>query len=427
MIGNLDLIMIKLSLLTLVFNFGNFHPITPLSVVRWDEAAIFNLPTQPDPKVQTIVDNYLQDLGSQSLPRKKQGIWIQSDWAIFGDNQGKIPVSAASITKIATTLASVHTWDLEHQFLTKIYTSGKLINGVLDGDLIIEGDGDPLFVWEEAIALGNKLNELGIKEVKGNLIIVGDFTVNFAEDSLVSAQLFKQALNSTQWSNIIEEQYQNIVPLPPRPVLDIQGNITLKNSLPPHIKLLITHQSLTLEEILKLMNIYSNNKIAEKLALKIGGGQKVSEIASKLAQVPREEIQLINGSGLGVDNRISPRAACRMLIALGQLLEEKKMNLGDLFPVSEIDQKGTIEDRNIPLGVAVKTGTLATVSALAGVFYTKERQEVWFAIINHGSDIEFLRSQQDILLQNLAKHWSLTSLTPKNSQGSYFGDPSRNL
>jgi len=40
---------------------------------------------------------------------------------------------------------------------------------VLQGDLIITGSGDPFLVWEEVIALGNSLNQLGIKRVTGNL------------------------------------------------------------------------------------------------------------------------------------------------------------------------------------------------------------------------------------------------------------------
>jgi D-alanyl-D-alanine carboxypeptidase/D-alanyl-D-alanine-endopeptidase (penicillin-binding protein 4) len=175
------------------------------------------------------------------------------------------------------------------------------------------------------------------------------------------------------------------------------------------------------------MNVYSNNKIAEILAKKIGGGQKVAEITAELAKVSPREIQLINGSGLGVDNRISPRASCKMLMALSQQLEGKNISIADLFPVSNFGRQGTIEDRNIPSGLAVKTGTLATVSALAGVFPTQQRGNVCFAIINYGNNIEKMRQKQDILLQNLAQHWQIESLKPLSENSSYFGDPERNL
>jgi D-alanyl-D-alanine carboxypeptidase/D-alanyl-D-alanine-endopeptidase (penicillin-binding protein 4) len=398
-----------------------------IPVINWHEASIFQLPTQSEPEVKTIVNQYLQNLARQGLSSSKQGIWIQSDWAILADNQGKIPAPAASITKIATTLAAIDKWGLAYRFLTKVYASGEVNNGVLDGDLVIVAGGDPLFVWEEAIAMGNRLQELGINKVTGDLLIVGDWQMNYKQDSFISAQLLREGLNSRNWSATVEEQYQTIKPPLPRPTVKIEGNTIIKAQLPQDAQLLFTHQSLSLEEILKLMNVYSNNEIAESLATQIGGGKKVAQVAAKLGIVPEAEIILINGSGLGVDNRISPRAACRMLIALERQLEDTGITIADLFPVAGFEQKGTIEDRHIPYGVPVKTGTLNTVSALAGVIPTQEREKVWFAIINYGSNIEGLRKQQDILLNNLANHWQFQALLPQSKTSSYFGDPNRNL
>lgn len=406
----------------------NTHQVpSAIPVINWHEASIFQLPTENDPQVQAIVDQYLQDLARQGLPTDKQGIWIQSDWAILADNQGKIPVPAASITKVATTIASIDKWGLDYRFLTKVYGVGEIKNGVLNGDLIVLAGGDPLFVWEEAIALGNRLQELGISKVTGDLLIVGDWQMNFQEDNFLSAQLLRQALNSENWTPEIERQYQTIKPSISRPKVRIEGNTIINAQLPQNAPLILTHQSLSLEEIIKLMNVYSNNKIAESLGNQIGGGEKVAQVAAKLALVPQDEILLINGSGLGVDNRISPRAACRMFIALEQQLEGSGINIADLFPVSGVDNEGTLEYRSIPYGLPVKTGTLNTVSALAGVISTQERQEVRFAIINYGSDIEGLRKKQDILLNNLAQHWQFNSLLPETKANSYFGDPNRNL
>ncbi len=46
-----------------------------------------------------------------------------------------------------------------------------------------------------------------------------------------------------------------------------------------------------------------------------------------------------------------------------------------------------VVNRSIALGTTIKTGTLNTVSALAGVIPARDRGQVWFAIINHGNDI----------------------------------------
>lgn len=410
--------------------FAFLFPSSPapfLPVIPWHEASIFQIPIDQDPQVQVIVEEYLQTLARQGLDTQRQGIWIQSDWAILTNNQGKVPAPAASLSKIATTIASINTWGLDHRFLTKIYTAGQINNGILEGDLIIEDGGDPLFVWEEGIVLGNKLQQLGINQVKGSLIVVGDWQMNFEENPLKSGEMFKQSLDSKKWSKTIEKQYQEMKNKPARSNLEIQGLVKKVDHLPDNSQLLLTHQSLTLREILRLMNVYSNNHIAQSLAEQIGGGAKVAQISAKVAHVPPEEILLINGSGLGVDNRISPRAVCRMLMMLEKQLQGSNINLSDLFPVAGVDKKGTVEYRNLPHGIPTKTGTLSTVSALAGVIPTGERENVYFAVINYGSDIEDLRGKQDILLRNLEKHWTFKPLLPKNSIDISFGDMQRNL
>jgi len=390
-------------------------------VIRWHEAKIFQIQTQSDPQIQIIVDQYLNNLANQGLIKDQQGVWIQSNWSIEADNRGKIPAPAASLTKVATTIASLQTWDLDHRFVTNIFTTGKINNGTLEGDLIVEAGGDPLFVWEEAIALANRLQDLGINNITGDLILVGNWQMNYQENPLKSGEMLKQAFNSDNWSYVIEKQYQEIQNVQKRPKITIQGGVKVFSQKPDHSQLILTHQSLTLREILRLMNVYSNNKIAESLAQQIGGGEKIAQIVSQVANVPQEEILLQNGSGLGVDNRISPRAVARMFMALDTLVEKTNYNLGDLFPVSGVDNKGTIKARNIPFGIPCKTGSLAVVSALAGVIQTSEREKVYFAIVNYGNGLDNLRNQQDVLLQNLHNHWTIKPLKPNSDIEVKFG------
>ena len=266
-----------------------------------------------------------------------------------------------------------------------------MTRGVLKGDLIISGSGDPLFVWEEAIALGNALNQLGIRQVTGNLVITGKFYFNYKSNPLLAGKLLKQGLNSRLWSPAILKQYQTLPENSPKPQIAIAGNVLVQDTLPDSAQLLLHHNSMTLVDILKEMNIYSNNVIAEILAQSVGGAQAIAQKVARIANFPPNEIQLINGSGLGIENRISPHAACAMLIAIERKLQPQSLTIADLFPVAGRDKQGTMLNRNIPSGVTVKTGTLRQVSALSGVISTKERGLIWFAIINHGNNIEKLR------------------------------------
>lgn len=407
---------------------GSQEPVT-LPVISWENAPIFALPTASDPQVEIIAKNYLQRLKSQGLTPEKQGVLIETDWADLAVHNTDVPASAASLTKIATTLAAVETWPIDHRFQTRFLSIGKVSNGVLQGDLIVEAEGDPLLVWEELFAIANKLNELGIRQVKGNLLITPNLTVNFQEKLLKSGELVKVALDSDRWPLDGKKAYQDMPKGTRRPRVKILGEVKEIDRVPEGATLLLRHESLTLAELLHQMNVYSNNVMAEMLAQLLGGPTKVMEIAVKFAGVTPGEIQLINGSGLGVDNRISPRAVCQMLSALNDKLAAGPIKLADLFPVAGRDKHGTMQWRDLPDGVMIKTGTLAQVSALAGLIPTQERGNVCFAITNFGSsNIEGLRHEQDEVLQALAAHWRLL---PDNTRGSmpekpFLGDPGRN-
>lgn len=411
-------------------NFWGQPPSPPQSIplLAWESTAVFDVPTAPDPQVEKIVASYLQRLSRQGLPVSGQRVWIQSSWAELANYGGMSPAAAASLTKVATTLGSLQTWGLDHRFLTSIYADGPVEGGVLSGDLIVVGGGDPLFVWEEAIALGNALQSLGIQKVEGNLILMGNFAMNFQKDGQKSGQLLKIALNSRLWTASVQKQFATLPPSTPKPQVEILGQVQTQGDLPAQARLLLRHQSLTVRELLKQMNLYSNNFIAESLADSLGGSDRLVQIVREKTKISPAAIQLINGSGLGVDNRLSPQAVCELLMTLERELAAQGVSVTDLFPVGGRDKEGTMQWRSIPAGVAIKTGTLAQVSALAGMIPTRERGSVWFAIINSGSDIEGLRTEQDRLLQDLAEHWQLTptaaALAPETPV--FLGDPARN-
>ena len=136
------------SLFSLLWNMLGSTPekIEPLELGAWQDAVIFNLPTtEADPMLEKIVQDYLQTLKQEGLDSDRQGVWLQSDWQELVSHQGTDPLSAASLTKIATTLAALGKWGADHQFVTKIFYTGEINEGILEGDLIVFGEGDPFF------------------------------------------------------------------------------------------------------------------------------------------------------------------------------------------------------------------------------------------------------------------------------------------
>jgi D-alanyl-D-alanine carboxypeptidase/D-alanyl-D-alanine-endopeptidase (penicillin-binding protein 4) len=68
--------------------------------------------------------------------------------------------------------------------------------------------------------------------------------------------------------------------------------------------------------------------------------------------------------------------------------------------------------KNLPKATVIKTGTLNTVSALAGVLPTRDRGLVWFAIINRGHQVSAFRSEQGKLLSSLVKQLNVVPSVP---------------
>ncbi|MEO0756388.1 MAG: D-alanyl-D-alanine carboxypeptidase [Cyanobacteria bacterium J06648_16] len=388
-----------------------------------------------DPQAEAILSQYVSRLDQTGFDPDLQSILVEANRYPIAHFQADRRLPAASLTKVATTLAAIETWGVEHQFETYIGMRGILADGTLQGDLIVQGGNDPLFVWEEAIALGNALQQLGVKRVTGNLIVTPGFVMNYKTDPAVAGGLLKQAFNANSWGGEANKQYQALPPGTPKPQIQIDGQVQVGAPDLTHTASawLVRHQSLPMVAILKAMNIYSNNVMSEMVANTLGGPTAVMQIATTVAGVPPQEISLVNGSGLGEDNQLSARAVVSMMQTIQVKLQQYRFNVADVFPVYGTD-KGTISDRTMPANATVKTGSLAVVSSLAGAFPTEDKGVVWFAVVNYGSGLNTFRDRQDQLLQSLEQRWGKAAEVPselkatvKFNQGEYrLGDPKRN-
>lgn len=406
--------------------FHSSPKLEPLQATNWsawsDPAWVQSmLAPSPDPIAQLAVQQHLAALAAMGLPVTNQGVWMQTGHQVLVEHQSTTPLPAASLTKVATTLAALTKWGPNHQFETVFSTNAAIKEGVLQGDLIVQGGGDPLFVWEEAIAVGNTLNQAGIRQVQGNLVVTGNFAMNFETDPFTAGNALKQALNANLWSGEIETQYQKLPPGTARPQIEIQGSVQISGAPGPSTIRILRHQSMPMVDLLKAMNIYSNNVMSEMMADSVGGAAAVARQVAELTQVPLAEIQIINGSGLGTENRLSPRAVTTMLIATQRYLQARQLTIADIYPVIGRDG-GTLEGRLTPRGAVVKTGTLNEVSALAGVLPTRDRGPVWFTIINVGAgELSTFHNQQDFLLNRVQQAWgdaSLIAIKPTNQSNN---------
>jgi serine-type D-Ala-D-Ala carboxypeptidase/endopeptidase (penicillin-binding protein 4) len=362
----------------------------------------------PDPKIQAIVKAYIQGLSNAGIEPDRQGIWIQSGDRLLAEHNGKTILPAASLTKLATSLYALDRWPTDHRFITRVAHTGVLKAGVLTGDLLIQGGGDPLYVWESAILLGNRLNQLGIRKVTGRLVVNGVFTMNFERDKAKAGALLKQGLNATDWDWQAAEQFKGLPKGTLQPAVEIQGPVVVAPIDLNTSTLIVEQQSMSLLMLLKQMNMYSNNIMAEQLADMLGGTAKMAQRMGELANIPATEIQFTTGSGLGRENQLSPRTSCQMLDSLGQILAEKGHGLDEILPIAKQD-KGTLEDRKLPTGFIGKTGTLADISNLAGMIpatttpakTVRDTNALCVAIQNYSGDLELLMQRQEVVANEL--------------------------
>jgi D-alanyl-D-alanine carboxypeptidase/D-alanyl-D-alanine-endopeptidase (penicillin-binding protein 4) len=364
----------------------------------------------PDPVAQTAVQHYVGEVAELGQAPDHHGVWLQSEQGVLAHHQGTVPLPVASLTKVATTLAALRAWGPTHQFITLVEAAGPIQDGVLRGDLVVQGGGDPFFVMEDALELRQSLQQLGLRRVTGKLIISGNFFMNFTTNPVLAGKLLKQALAPALAPRPAGRKRQRPA-APPSGQFTIAGPVEVVSFCPPTQTLLVQHQSPALFKILKRMNVYSSNAMAEMLTAALGGLPQMVQLAARGAGVPGHELHLINGSGLGPENQLSARTVCALFAGIHRLVTPAKLTVADVFPVAGID-RGTIRRRHIPAYTIVKTGTLRQVATLAGVLLTRVHGPVWFALINQGGNLWGFRSQQDALLQYLIARWGAADPPP---------------
>jgi D-alanyl-D-alanine carboxypeptidase/D-alanyl-D-alanine-endopeptidase (penicillin-binding protein 4) len=82
-----------------------------------------------------------------------------------------IPMNPASTMKLVTTLAGLELLGPQFAWRTEALATAPLVNGTLEGDLVLRGSGDPRFVVEHLWLLVQRLRGLGLREIRGDLVL----------------------------------------------------------------------------------------------------------------------------------------------------------------------------------------------------------------------------------------------------------------
>jgi D-alanyl-D-alanine carboxypeptidase/D-alanyl-D-alanine-endopeptidase (penicillin-binding protein 4) len=182
-----------------------------------------------------------------------------------------------------------------------------------------------------------------------------------------------------------------------------------EGEVPAEARLLHTHGSAPLSEIVRYVNKYSNNVMARQLYLTIATASSEPPARGELAaeavrhwlavkDIPAHELKIENGSGLSRTDRIS----AANLAAVLQAAWKSAVMPEFVSSLSLVAFDGTMRKRLIGDPIAgqahIKTGLLSDVRALAGyVLDRKGRRKVVVMLMNHPNAPEAEAATDELL------------------------------
>lgn len=131
-------------------------PVTPSASLPPEVAAAMDRARVPREALSAVV----QELGRPAPPRLS--------W------QAQAAVNPASLMKLFTTYAALDLLGPAWAWSTPVWLQGALPSGgsgVFEGDVVIKGSGDPKLVVEHVWLLLRRLQQLGVREIRGDIVL----------------------------------------------------------------------------------------------------------------------------------------------------------------------------------------------------------------------------------------------------------------
>jgi D-alanyl-D-alanine carboxypeptidase/D-alanyl-D-alanine-endopeptidase (penicillin-binding protein 4) len=379
------------------------------------------------------------------------------------------PVNPASIAKLTTTFAALDLLGPAFTWTTPVYFDGPVRHGVLHGNLLVKGSGDPQLVIERLWLLLHRVRALGVQRIEGDIVLDRSAfalpphdpaafdgqplrTYNAGPDALlvnykaVSVTLTPEGtaarvrveppLAGVQWPATVrlapgecgdwitalgadwrnpaqvrfagafpascgERVWQLAFPDAPgyagRAIAalwqetggQLRGQVR-DGLVPPGLQPALEFSSPPLAEVVRSINKFSNNVMAQQVYLTLSLQQRGTGSFEGSREVlgswwrgrfGTEPPVAQNGSGLSRSDRISARQLGELLQAawLSPLMPDLTASL----PALGLD--GTLRRQRQNVGLAhLKTGSLEDVSGVAGYVHgTQGRRWILVAIANH--------------------------------------------
>ena len=335
---------------------------------------------------EPILNRHLDALRKRSLLPTDQAVLVEtlSGEVLMAHNTERA-INPASVLKLAPTLMAIERFGPDYRFRTVFLADGPVEDGVLEGTLAVRSDGDPTFGREDVNALADELRRRGVRSVRGDLLVAGQFSFHTTDEPAQAVTRFRESLA--------------------RAGIRVGGVARLAPSVAGGE--IFALESEPLIEIVQRLNSHSVNRTGDNLGTTVGGPAAIERYFVEHLEVRPDEIEVHQASGLG-HNAMTANAAMRMLRRLYEVLDANGLELDQVLPLNGVGD-GTMRRRLVSDGlagsVAAKTGTHYTtdggVTTLTGVAYTRERGPVLFVVLNSRGPVEEYRDWQDELLADL--------------------------
>jgi D-alanyl-D-alanine carboxypeptidase/D-alanyl-D-alanine-endopeptidase (penicillin-binding protein 4) len=332
----------------------------------------------------------------------------------------------ASVEKLYTTTTALIRLGPEATLDTRVLATAPVgIDGTLDGDLYLKGAGDPTLGPSALADLAGQVAAAGVTRVTGH--VVGDESAFDARRGPPSSGYHVSAYVGPLSALVYDRgrtgrsrPYWQADPpsfaagafaraLRARGVAVAAKGVA--GPAPAGALALATHASPPVATLIRLANVPSDNFIAETLLKAIGAAAGsgttaagAAAVRSTMGSVFGIAPQVVDGSGLSYADHTSPAQVVQLLTQLYNGDDGAQLRAS----LAVMGRSGTLRDRlrrSSARGVCQgKTGTLLSVSNLAGYCDLPSGDTVAFAILMNGVNPYGARVLQDRMVAALVRY-----------------------
>jgi serine-type D-Ala-D-Ala carboxypeptidase/endopeptidase (penicillin-binding protein 4) len=322
----------------------------------------------------------------------------------------------ASNMKLFTTAAALSKLGPEYRISTKVFRDGPVdAKGVLHGSLYLQGGGDPALgtpafynayfggLGTNVFALAPQIKAAGINSITGRLYAddtIFDRRRGVADSGYATSPyigpLSGLAFNSgfagaTSTSGFSSDPAKLAVAKLARSLRGVVPPQTALRPTPPNAERVALVRSPTLDRLVNLTDVYSNNYFAEMLIKLLGasfGGAGTTaagaNVVEAFARTHGSAVSAVDGSGLTRSNRSSPREVIDLLLGM----QEDPAGEEFIQDLALTGQEGTVASRTEGTAAygrcRTKTGTISGVSNLSGYCFNRSGRVMAFSILMAG-------------------------------------------